>query len=63
MNDFRPGDNVTLKSGGPTMIVAAIEDDKVICIRVEDEKKVKEPFEPTELILDEVAIPPAQEDD
>jgi hypothetical protein len=45
------------------MIVAAIEDDKVICIRVEDEKKVKEPFEPAELILDEVAIPPAQEDD
>jgi hypothetical protein len=45
------------------MIVAAVEDDKVICIRVDDESEVEEPFEPAELILEEEAIPPAQEDD
>ena len=63
MSDFRPGDNVVLKSGGPTMTVSAVEAGKVICIRADDEKGVEEPFEPTELILEEEAIPPAKEQD
>jgi uncharacterized protein YodC (DUF2158 family) len=46
MSDFRPGDNVVLKSGGPTMTVSAVEGGKVICIRVGDEKSMQEPFEP-----------------
>jgi hypothetical protein len=40
-----------------------LEADKVICIRVDDEKSVEEPFEPNELILDEEAIRPAKEED
>jgi uncharacterized protein YodC (DUF2158 family) len=63
MSDFRRGDNVVLKSGGPTMIVNAVERGKVICIRVEDEKSVEEAFAPAALILEEEAIPPAKEDD
>jgi uncharacterized protein YodC (DUF2158 family) len=63
MSDFRRGDNVVLKSGGPTMTVNAVERGKVICIRVEDEKSVEEAFEPAALILEEEAIPPAKEDD
>ena len=63
MSDFRRGDNVVLKSGGPTMTVNAFERGKVICIRVEDEKSVEEAFEPAALILEEEAIPPAKEDD
>ena len=34
MSDFRRGDNVVLKSGGPAMTVSAVEGGKVICIRV-----------------------------
>jgi len=63
MSDFRRGDNVVLKSGGPAMTVSAVERGKVICIRVEDEKGVEEGFEPAELIFEEEAIPPAKEDD
>jgi uncharacterized protein YodC (DUF2158 family) len=63
MSDFRRGDNVVLKSGGPTMTVSAVEGGKVICIRVDDEKSVEEPFEPAALILEEEAIPPAKEED
>ena len=63
MSDFRRGDNVVLKSGGPTMTVSAVEGGKVICIRVDDEKSVEEPFEPATLILEEEAIPPAKEED
>ena len=63
MSDFRPGDNVVLKSGGQAMTVCAVVGDKVICIRVDDAKKVPEPFEPAALILDEEAIPPAATDD
>jgi len=63
MSDFRQGDNVVLKSGGPTMIVSAVERGKVICARVDDEKSVEESFEPTALVLEEEAIPPAKEDD
>ena len=62
MSDFRRGDNVVLKSGGPTMTVSAVEGGKVICIRVDDEKSVEEPFEPTALILEEEATPPAKEE-
>jgi uncharacterized protein YodC (DUF2158 family) len=40
MSDFRRGDNVVLKSGGPAMTVSAVEGGKVICIRVDDEKSV-----------------------
>jgi uncharacterized protein YodC (DUF2158 family) len=60
MSDFRRGDNVVLKSGGPMMTVRAVEGGKVICIRVDDEKNVEEPFEPTALVLEEEAIPPAK---
>ena len=64
MSDFRRGDTVVLKSGGPTMTVsAAVEGGKVICIRFDDEKSVEELFEPTALVLEEEAIPPAKEDD
>jgi uncharacterized protein YodC (DUF2158 family) len=63
MSDFRRGDTVVLKSGGPTMTVSAVEGDKVICIRVDDENSVEELFEPTALVLEEEAIPPAKEDD
>ena len=63
MSDFRRGDTVVLKSGGPTMTVSAIEGGKVICIRVDDEKSVEEAFEPAALILEEEAIPPAREED
>jgi uncharacterized protein YodC (DUF2158 family) len=63
MSDFRRGDNVVLKSGGPTMTVTAVEGGKVICIRVDDEKSVEEAFEPAALILEEEAIPPAKEED
>jgi uncharacterized protein YodC (DUF2158 family) len=63
MSDFRPGDNVVAKSGGPSMTVSAVEAGKVICIRVEGEKKVEESFEPTALVLEEEAIPPAKEED
>ena len=63
MSDFRRGDNVVLKSGGPTMTVTAVEGGKVICIRVGDEKSVEEPFEPTALVLEEEATPPAKEED
>jgi uncharacterized protein YodC (DUF2158 family) len=63
MSDFRPGDHVVAKSGGPLMTVSAVEAGKVICIRFEDEKRIEEPFEPAGLILEEEAIPPAQEED
>ena len=63
MSDFRRGDTVALKSGGPTMTVSAVEGGKVICIRFDDEKCVVELFEPTALVLEEEAIPPAKEDD
>jgi uncharacterized protein YodC (DUF2158 family) len=63
MSDFRRGDNVVLKSGGPTMTVSTVEGGKVICIRVDDEKSVEEAFEPAALILEEEAIPPAKEED
>ena len=63
MSDFRPGDNVVAKSGSPSMTVSAVEAGKVICIRLGDEKKVEEPFEPAALILEEDAIPPAKEED
>jgi uncharacterized protein YodC (DUF2158 family) len=64
MSDFRRGDTVVLKSGGPTMTVsAAVEGGKVICIRFDDEKCVVELFEPTALVLEEEAILPAKEDD
>jgi uncharacterized protein YodC (DUF2158 family) len=63
MSDFRPGDDVVLNSGGPTMTVSAVEGGKVICIRVGDEKSMQEPFEPTTLILEEEVISPAKEDD
>ena len=63
MSDFRRGDTVVLKSGGPTMTVSAVEGGKVICIRVDDKKSVEELFEPTALILEEEAIPPAKEED
>jgi uncharacterized protein YodC (DUF2158 family) len=63
MSDFRRGDNVVLKSGGPTMTVSAVEGGKVICIRVDDEKSVEEAFEPTALEFEEEAIPPAKEED
>jgi hypothetical protein len=45
------------------MTVSAVEAGKVICIRFEDEKRIEEPFEPAGLILEEEAIPPAQEED
>jgi len=45
------------------MTVSAVEGGKVVCIRVEDEKSVEEFFEPTALVLEEEAIPPAKEDD
>ena len=51
MSDFRRGDTVILKSGGPTMTVSAVEGGKVICIRFDDEKCVVELFEPTALVL------------
>jgi uncharacterized protein YodC (DUF2158 family) len=63
MSDFRRGDTVVLKSGGPTMTVSAVEGGKVICIRADDENSVEELFEPTALVLEEEAIPPAKEDD
>ena len=63
MSDFRQGDNVVLKSGGPTMTVSAVEGGKVICIRVDDEKGVEESFEPAALVLEEEAIPPAKAED
>jgi uncharacterized protein YodC (DUF2158 family) len=63
MSDFRRGDTVVLKSGGPTMTVSAVEGGKVICIRFDDEKCVVELFEPTALVLEEEAILPAKEDD
>jgi uncharacterized protein YodC (DUF2158 family) len=63
MSDFRRGDTVVLKSGGPTMTVSAVEGGKVICIRFDDEKCVVELFEPTALVLEEEVIPPAKEDD
>ena len=63
MSDFRRGDTVVLKSGGPTMTVSAVEGGKVICIRVDDEKSVEELFEPTALVLEEDAIPLAKEED
>jgi uncharacterized protein YodC (DUF2158 family) len=63
MSDFRRRDNVILKSGGPMMTVSAVEGGKVICIRVDDEKNVEEPFEPTALVLEEEAIPPAKGED
>ena len=63
MSDFRRGDTVVLKSGGPTMTVSAVEGGKVICIRFDDEKSVEELFEPTALVLEEDAIPLAKEED
>ena len=45
------------------MTVSAVEGGKVICIRVDDEKSVEEAFEPASLILEEEAIPPANEED
>jgi uncharacterized protein YodC (DUF2158 family) len=63
MSDFRRGDNVVLKSGGPAMTVSAVKGGKVICIRIEDEESVEESFEPAALILEEEAIPPAKEED
>jgi uncharacterized protein YodC (DUF2158 family) len=62
MSDFRRGDNVVLKSGGPTMTVSAVEGGKVICIRGQREN-VEEASEPAALILEEEAIPPAREED
>jgi uncharacterized protein YodC (DUF2158 family) len=63
MSDFRPGDSVVLKSGGPAMTVAAVVGDKVICIRIDDKDKAPRPFQPATLVLQEEAIPPAQDDD
>jgi len=45
------------------MTVSAAAGGKVICIRVDDENSVGELFEPTALVLEEEAIPPAKEDD
>ena len=59
MSDFRRGDNVVLRSGGPTMTVSAVEGGKVICIRVDDEKSVEELFEPNRADIG----PPAKEED
>ena len=54
---------MVLNSGGPAMTESAVEGGKVICIRVDDEKSVEELFEPTALILEEKAIPPAKVED
>jgi hypothetical protein len=35
----------------------------VICIRFGDDNKAKESFEPTALILEEEAVPPAKDED
>jgi uncharacterized protein YodC (DUF2158 family) len=61
-SDFHPGDIVTHKSGGPRMTVRNVEGGKVICIRIEDEKKIEQHFEPAELTLEEEALSPSKED-
>jgi uncharacterized protein YodC (DUF2158 family) len=61
--DFQPGDIVTQKSGGPPMTVCGVEDEKVICVRIENGKNAERRFEPAELVLEEDAIPPARADE
>jgi hypothetical protein len=45
------------------MTVSAVGAGKVISTRIDDKKGVEKPFGPTELILEEEAIPPAKEED
>jgi uncharacterized protein YodC (DUF2158 family) len=56
MNEFKPGDVVVLKSGGPKMTVSMTGDDSfqrptVWCDWFERDKKVSDTFPPTSLEL------------
>jgi uncharacterized protein YodC (DUF2158 family) len=56
MSDFKPGDVVRLKSGGPKMTVDQVGDDQfqhrmVWCDWIEGNKKFTETFPPTSLEL------------
>jgi len=43
--DFAVGDVVVLKSGGPRMTIAALEDDEAVCVWVEKNRTFRERFE------------------
>ncbi|MBL8649505.1 MAG: DUF2158 domain-containing protein [Sphingopyxis sp.] len=47
--DFKAGDIVQLKSGGPVMTVAHVSGDSVLCIWIEKNKTFREPFPPVVL--------------
>lgn len=44
--DFKPGDVVQLKSGGPIMTVADVSGGSILCIWIEKNKTFREPFPP-----------------
>ena len=49
MNDFKRGDVVMLKSGGPKMTIDQIEANQVWCDWFEGSKKISDTFPPTSL--------------
>ena len=42
--DFKPGDVVILKSGGPMMTVADATNGIILCVWIEKNKTFREPF-------------------
>jgi uncharacterized protein YodC (DUF2158 family) len=57
MADFKPGDTVRLKSGGPLMTIAHVRPDEVWCEWFDDkEAPQSKGFKPTSLVEDDGVV-------